>query len=154
MKSEANLIASRVPPTGRALRKAQLEALLPIMGGVPPGIFDAAVTFDLPTILVALGFVGLLAGFVDAIAGGGGLIARAGAAGGGDPAGRGVRHQQGAVGGGHGRSRDHLLAGKGFVSLRLLAVGGAADLWRGVPRRAGGKADRHEPCCGMPCRWR
>jgi uncharacterized membrane protein YfcA len=32
------------------------------------------VTFDL-TILVALGFVGLLAGFVDAIAGGGGLIA-------------------------------------------------------------------------------
>lgn len=31
-------------------------------------------TFDL-TILVALGFVGLLAGFVDAIAGGGGLIA-------------------------------------------------------------------------------
>jgi uncharacterized membrane protein YfcA len=31
------------------------------------------VTFDL-TILVALGFVGLLAGFVDAIAGGGGLM--------------------------------------------------------------------------------
>ena len=31
-------------------------------------------SFDL-TILVALGFVGMLAGFVDAIAGGGGLIA-------------------------------------------------------------------------------
>jgi ATP phosphoribosyltransferase len=37
MKSEANLIVSRTA-NWTPLRKAQLEALLSIMGGVPPGI--------------------------------------------------------------------------------------------------------------------
>ena len=37
MKSEANLIVSRTADW-TPLRKAQLEALLSIMGGVPPGI--------------------------------------------------------------------------------------------------------------------
>ena len=37
MKSEANLVVSRTADW-TPLRKAQLEALLSIMGGVPPGI--------------------------------------------------------------------------------------------------------------------
>ncbi|MDC9823552.1 TSUP family transporter [Devosia sp. ZB163] len=77
-------------------------------------------TFDL-TILVALGFVGLLAGFVDAIAGGGGLIALPALLAVGIPpvTAFGTNKLQSVVG--------TAIAAvtywrKGFVSLRLLAI--------------------------------
>ncbi len=77
-------------------------------------------TLDI-TILVALGFVGLLAGFVDAIAGGGGLIALPALLAVGIPpvAAFGTNKLQSIVG-------TAIAAGtywrKGFVSLRALAV--------------------------------
>jgi uncharacterized protein len=78
------------------------------------------VSFDL-TILVALGFVGLLAGFVDAIAGGGGLIAIPALLAVGIPpvTAFGTNKLQSVVG--------TVIAAftywrKGFVSLRLLAI--------------------------------
>lgn len=77
-------------------------------------------TFDL-TILVALGFVGLLAGFVDAIAGGGGLIALPVLLSVGIPpvAAFGTNKVQSVVGT---AIAAFTYWRKGFVSLRLLAV--------------------------------
>ncbi len=57
----------RAPPTGRrCARRSSRRLLLSIMGGVPPGILDAALTFDLLTLVARL-CGGVLAGFVDAL---------------------------------------------------------------------------------------
>jgi hypothetical protein len=87
------------------------------------------------TVLVALGAVGMLAGFVDAIAGGRRADRRAGAALGGGAAGRRLRHQQGAVGDRHRHGGLHLLA-QGFrLAARAGPAGGPAPF--SAPSRGG-----------------